>query len=160
LLIVFGGLNYYGYGWLSQKQSQLELDYAELRADNTETEVALKQTDIATQHRNWIQAHEPTLGDEGDTKAQVLASLQKGARDNKLVVMEQSLQDSQHVSAGTQVNVSLKVKGPMDGLCHWLADLQKPESFYAISKFSLKADQDQKSMVCELQVARYFKGGS
>ena len=45
----------------------------------------------------------------------------------------------------------------MEGLAKWLTDLQKPDQFYAISSFSLKADQDQKSMVCTLQIARYFK---
>jgi len=36
----------------------------------------------------------------------------------------------------------------------------KPDQFYAVSSFALKADQDQKSMVCTLQIARYFKEGS
>jgi len=53
--------------------------------------------------------------------------------------------------------VTVKVKGSMEALCKWLTDLEKPDQFYAISSFSLKADQDQKSMVCALQVARYFK---
>ena len=45
-------------------------------------------------------------------------------------------------------------------LLPWLTALEKPDDFYAISLFSLKADQDQKSFDCTLQVARYFKGGS
>jgi hypothetical protein len=56
-----------------------------------------------------------------------------------------------------RVNVSVKVKGSMEALVKWLTALEKPEQFYAISSFSLKADQDQKSMVCTLQIARYFK---
>jgi hypothetical protein len=48
----------------------------------------------------------------------------------------------------------------MEGLCRWLAALQKPESFYAVTQFSLQADEDQKSMVCTLQVARYFQESS
>ncbi len=75
--------------------------------------------------------------------------------------MEQSLSDKvQHGSAGTRVNVAIKVKGSMEGLCQWLSDLQQPAHFYAVTLFSLKADQDQKSMVCTLQLARYFKEGS
>jgi hypothetical protein len=53
--------------------------------------------------------------------------------------------------------VSIKVKGSMQDICKWLTDLQKPEQFYAISSFSLNADQDQKSMVCSMQISRYFK---
>ncbi len=81
----------------------------------------------------------------------------KGARDNKLEIVEQSLNDAEPGSAGTKVNVSVKVRGSMEGLARWLTDLQKPEQFYAVSSFVLRADQDQKSMICTLQVARFFK---
>ena len=76
------------------------------------------------------------------------------------VADQEIVNDVQHGAAGTRVNVSIKVKGSMQDLVKWLTDLQKPDQFYAVSLFSLKADQDQKSMVCTLQIARYFKGGS
>jgi hypothetical protein len=160
LAIIFGAGNFYGYEWLSQRQNALELKYAALHAGRIEAEVDLEKLDIWKQRQKWIQEHEPVLGDEGDAKAQVLQYVLKGARDHHLEILEQSLNDSQQGAAGTRVNVGVKVKGPMQSLCQWLADLQKPDSFYAVSQFSLKADQDQKSMVCTLQLARYFKGGS
>ena len=156
MLFVAG--NYFGYRWLSQKQSSLQLADAQLRADQAEAQVDLQQSDLWAQRKTWISDHEPTLGDEGDAKAQVLNYVVKGAHDNKLDIMEQSLNDVQHGAAGTRINVSVKVKGSMQDLCKWLTNLQKPDQFYAISLFSLKADQDQKSMVCTLQIARYFKG--
>jgi hypothetical protein len=158
--IIFAGGNYFGYRWLSQKQSTLQLAYAGLRADQAEDKVDLLESDLYAQRQAWVHDHEPPLGDEGDAKAQVLEYVLKGARDNKLEIMEQSLNDVQHGAAGVRVNVSVKVKGAMQDLCKWLTDLQKPDQFYAISSFSLKADEDQKSMVCTLQIARYFKEGS
>ena len=158
--IVFAGGNYYGYLWLSQRQSNLQRTYAELRADQAEAKVDLQESDLWAQRKAWVNDHEPPLGDEGDAKAAVLEYALKGARENKLEILEQSLKDVQHGAGGACVNVSVKVKGPMQNLCKWLTDLQKPDQFYAISKFSLMADQDQKSMVCTLQIARYFKGGS
>lgn len=159
-LILFGGGNFYGYQWLTQKQASMTLSYAQLRADKAEAEVDLQKQDMWAQRKAWLEEHEPVMGDEGDAKAQVLQAVLKGARDNKLEIIEQSLNDVQHDSGGTRVNVSVKVKGSMQGLCKWLSDLQKPESFYAVSQLSLKADQDQKSMVGTLQLARYFKAGS
>jgi len=156
-LIIFLGGNFFGYKWLAKKQETLNLNAAELRADAAEAKVDLLETDKWTQRMAWIQAHEPTLGDEGEAKAAVLNFVVKGARDNKLEIMEQSPNDSQHGPSGTQVNVSVKVKGAMDGLVKWLTDLQKPDQFYAITSLSLRADEDQKSMVCTLQIARYFK---
>ncbi len=158
MLFVAG--NFFGYRWLAQKQSALQLKEAQLRADQAEAQVDLQQSDLWAQRKAWVNEHEPPLGDEGDAKAQVLNYVVKGAHDNKLEVTEQSLGDVQHGAAGTRINVSVKVKGSMQDLCKWLTDLQKPDQFYAISSFSLKADQDQKSMVGTLQIARYFKGGS
>jgi len=155
--ILFMGGNYFGYRWLAQRQSALQLTYAGLRADQAEAKVDLLESDLWAQRAAWIGGHEPALGDEGDAKAQVLEYVLKGARDNKLEIMEQSLNDVQHGAAGTRINVSVKVKGSMESLVKWLTDLEKPDQFYAVSSFSLKADQDLKSMVCTLQIARYFK---
>ena len=103
---------------------------------------------------------QPPLGDEGEAKAAVLEYVQKGARANKLEIVEQSLNDVQRTAGGTRVNVSVKVKGSMEDLVTWLTGLEKPDDFYAVSLFSLKADQDQKSFDCTVQIARYFKGGA
>lgn len=159
VIVVVAG-NYYGHQWLSQKQAALDVTDAQLRADKAEAEVDLKKEDIWAQRKAWIRDHEPPLGEEGDTKAQVLLFVTKGAKDNKLEVLDQNLNDMQHGPAGAQINVTVRVKGQMEGLCHWLADLQKPESFYAVSSITLNADPDQKSMVCKLGVTRYFKEGS
>ena len=157
--ILFVGGNYFGYRWLAQRQSSLTLTEAQLRADQAEAKIDLQQSNLWAQRKAWIGEHEPALGDEGETKAAVLNYVVKGAHDNKLEVLEQNLKDVQRGPAGTRVNVSIKVKGSMQDLCKWLTDFQKPDQFYAISTFSLKADQDQKSMVCALQIARYFRQG-
>jgi hypothetical protein len=128
-----------------------------LQADQAEAKVDLQETVLWTPRLAWVRDHEPVMGEESDAKVQVLNYVLKGAADNKLTVMEQSLNEVQHGPAGARVNVSVKIKGSMEGLCKWLTDLEKPDQFYAITAFSLKADEDQKSMVCSLQIARYFK---
>jgi hypothetical protein len=160
--LAFVGGNYFGFEWLTKKQAALQHQYAELRADQAEAKVDLMDANQWQQRKEWIRAHEAALGDEGDAKAQTLETVLKGARDNKLDILEQSLNDAEHGAAGTKINVTVKVKGSMEALVKWLTDLQKPDQFYAISLFSLRADQDQKSMICSLQIARYFKdkGGS
>jgi hypothetical protein len=157
ILVILGGAAYFGYSALSQKQRSLDLARASLKADQAEAEVDLQKEDLWKQRKAWIKDHEPAFGEEGDMQAQVLNFVVKGARDNYLEVLEQNPGAVQHGPGGVRVNVEIKIKGAMEGLCRWLAGLQKPESFYAVGLFSLKADQDQKSMVCTLQVARYFK---
>jgi hypothetical protein len=45
----------------------------------------------------------------------------------------------------------------MEGICNWLADLQKPASFYAVTIDNLVVTEDMKSMTCSLKIGRYFK---
>jgi hypothetical protein len=157
IAIAFLGGNYFGYRWLAQKQTSLEISLAQLKADQAEAKVDLQESDLWAQRKAWIGSQQPAMTDEGDAKAQVLEDVLKAARNDKLEIMDQSLNDVRHGPAGTRVNVSVKVKGSMEALVKWLTVIEKPEQFFAISSFSLKADQDQKSMVCTLQIARYFK---
>lgn len=160
--VVLAMANFYGYKWLAQKQGVLILTEKRLRADKAEAEVNLKKQDVWAQRKAWIAQHEPALeGEEANAKAtKVLEALHQGILKQHLEVLDQGLNETQQGPSGTRVNVSIRIKGSMKGICDWLADLQKPENFYAVTRFSLKADQDQKSMVCSLQLARYFKGGS
>ena len=157
VVVVFLIGSYLGYGWLVKEQTTLDRTYASLRADEAVAKVDLLQTDTWTKIKAWTHDHQPPMGDEGDAKSQVLEDALKGARSNKLEIVNQSLNDVEHGGAGTRVYVTVKVKGSMQDLCKWLTDLEKPEQFYAISSFTLNADQDQKSMDCEVQIARYFK---
>jgi hypothetical protein len=157
--VILGGVVFFGGKALRQKQAALDLERASLRADNAEAQVDLQQEPLAAERQKWIRDHEPVFGEEGDTRAQVLNFVVKGARDHQLEIQEQNLGEVQHGAAGAKVGSEVRVKGSMEALCRWQADLQKPESFYAVDSFSLKADQDMKSMVCTLHVSRYFREG-
>ena len=160
LLILFGAANWYGYKWYAGQMTDLNHKVNNLQADRDASEAALKEIPQWTARQAWLKANQPAMTNEGDAKAAVLDYVEKGATSNKLEVVEQSLNDIQKTAGGVRVNVSIKVKGSMQNLVAWLAPLQKPDSFYAITLFSLKADSDQKSFDCTLQVARYFRGSS
>jgi hypothetical protein len=164
LAILFAGLfiagNVFGYRWLVGKQNALTLSERELGADQAEAQVELQESDTWTKRKAWIHDNQPALGDEGETKAAVLQAVEKGARDNKLEVQEQNLNDVQRGPAGARVNVTVKVKGATQDIVKWLTALEKPEQFFAVTTLSMMADQDQKSMICSVQFARYFKEAS
>jgi hypothetical protein len=158
-LVVLGGVVFFGGKALSQKQQALELERASLRADNAEAAVELQQEPLWAARAKWIRDHEPAAIEEGDARAQVLSFVVQGARDHHLEVQEQNLGDVAHGPAGAKVQAEVRVKGGMEALCRWLAALQQPGSFYAVDLFSLKADQDEKSMICTLHISRYFQEG-
>jgi hypothetical protein len=158
-LVILGGGMFFAYKALNQRQLAFNLERASLKADQAEAEVDLQQMPLWAQRQAWIKDHEPPFGEEGDTRAQVLNFVVKGARDHHLEIQDQNLGDVQHGTGGAKVSAEVKVKGGMEALCRWLAELQKPASFYAIDLCSLKADQDMKSMVCTLRVSRYFREG-
>jgi hypothetical protein len=156
-LVFVGGAIFFGDKALNRREQALELQRSSLQAARVAGEVELQQMPLWTKRAQWIRDHEPVMGDEGDMRAQLLAFAVKGARDHHLEVLDQSVGDVQHGPGGAKVEAELKLKGGMESLCRWLAELQKPTSFYAVDSFSLKADNDQKSMVCSLRIARYFR---
>ena len=158
-LVLLGGLLFFGGKALVQKQHSLALARASLRADNAEAMVELQDEPRWVARSHWIHDHEPMAVEEGDARAQVLSSVVQGARDHHLEIEEQNLGEVEHGAAGAKVQSEVRVKGSMEALCRWLADLEQPEKFYAVDLLSLKADQDQKSMVCTLHVSRYFREG-
>jgi hypothetical protein len=160
LVLLFLAGNWYAYKWFAGRQAALRSTAVDLQDAQDSATDALQEIPTWTQRKAWVNDKEPPLGDEGESKAAVLDYVQKGARAHKLEIVEQSLNDVQHTAAGTRVNVSVKVKGSMEDLATWLTGIEKPDDFYAITLFSLKADTDQKSFDCTVQVARYFKRGS
>ncbi len=159
-LVLLGGLLFFGGKALIQKQRTLDLSRASLRADNAEAAVELVSQPHWEERAKWIHDHEPETQDEGDARAQVLSAVVKGARDHHLEVQEQNLGEVEHGAAGAKVQSEVRVKGSMEGMARWLAELQQPENFYAVDMLSLKADQDEKSMVCTLHISRYFREGA
>jgi hypothetical protein len=160
LALLFLAGNFYAYRWFAGKEAALRSTAADLQDAQDSASTALQEIPTWTQRKAWVNDKQPQLGDEGEAKAAVLEYVQKGARANKLEIVEQSLNDVQRTAAGTRVNVSVKVKGSMLDLVAWLTALEKPDDFYAVALFSLKADQDQKSFDCTVEIARYFKGGT
>jgi hypothetical protein len=160
LAILFGAANWYAYKWYAGQIGELKRTAADMQLEQDTDNEALKELPMWNQRKDWLYHMQPPLGNEGDAKAAVLEYVQKGARDHKLEIVEQSLNDVQQTAGGERVNVAIKVKGSMRDLVEWLAPLQKPDDFYAVTLFSLKADEDQKSFDCTLQIARYYKAGT
>jgi hypothetical protein len=156
-LMLLGGGSFFGWQTLEQRQTALSRERTSLKADQDEAMFDLQKMPLWTQRADWIRQNEPPFGEEGDTRAQVLNFVVKGAREHHLEVLEQNLGEVQHGPGGAKVNAEIKVKGSMEALCRWVAQMQQPASFYAVDLFSLKADLDEKSMVGTLRVARYFK---
>jgi hypothetical protein len=160
LAILFGAANWYAYKWYAGQLSGMNRNATDMQLEQDTSAAALKELPMWNERKDWLFHMQPPLGNEGDAKAAVLEYVQKGVRDHKLEIVEQSLNDVQQTAGGTRVTVSIKVKGSMRDLVEWLAPLQKPDDFYAVTLFSLKADPDQKSFDCTLQIARYYKGGT
>ena len=123
--ILFLGVNYYGYLWLFKQQAALDATCQQLQTAQLEAKVDLRDLESCRAEKSWIEAHQPTMGEEGDTKAQIQKVVSDGAHQNKLDILEQGLgSEVEQGPAGSKVMYSLKVKGSMECICHWLAELQ------------------------------------
>jgi hypothetical protein len=156
-LVAVGGGLYFGGSALLDRQLALEHQRRLLHADQLEAMVDLQAQPEGEARRSWLRAHQPVLINEGDAGAQVLSFLVKGARDHHLEVETENPGAVQHGPGGVRIGAEIKLKGGMESLCRWLAELQQPQSFYAVDFFSLQADPDQKSVICEVHISRYFQ---
>jgi hypothetical protein len=54
------------------------------------------------------------------------------------------------------VGVKLKLSGNLENVVKWLAELQQPEKFQAVTNFSLKSEEQPPKVSLELDVARWY----
>jgi hypothetical protein len=156
-LVLVGGALYFGGSALLDRQQALDHQRRLLHADQLESMADLQMKPLWDSRRAWLRDHQPALTNEGDTSAQVLDFLVKGARDHHLEVETENPGEVRHGPGGARIAAEIKIKGGMEALCRWLADLQQPQNFYAVDFFSLKADPDQKSVICEVHISRFFQ---
>ena len=158
-LIAVGGAVFFGGSALLDHQRLLERQEKSLHADQLEAMVDLQEEPLWTKRAQWLAAHQPAVGDAGTTQAEMLHVIVQGARDHHLEIADQNLGPLTHGPGGARVSAALKIKGSMEALSRWLAELQQPSQLYAVDSFSLKADADEKSVICELHLSRYYREG-
>lgn len=104
----------------------------------------------------WLDEKQPGSQADGQESSKLLEFLQQSARQQNITISNQKLADPRTNTHFREVSVQLEVKGRLDSVSKWLAGLQGPERFQAVTTLTLKSDTEPPKVICNLTVARWY----
>jgi hypothetical protein len=161
LLTLFGfalfvTANFYGISYLLDTENELNQHVDELKATAKTNQIWLKEKQFWLMRKQWIDRQQPRVGSGQVPQSELLQSVIASAQANQLVIQEQSFAESKNTPNYQSVGVKLKLSGNLENVVKWLAELQQPEKFQAVTNFSLKSEEQPPKVSLELEVARWY----
>lgn len=150
---------------LVRKQGDLRERVGELREERAEADMWLKEKETWQARKQWLEKTQSVLASPSVESAQLLETLSTSAARHSITIVEQGFSEPEGSNgpngAGTvkphdEIDVKLKVSGPMEAVTRWLAEIQQPEKLQGVNSLSMKVEGDPSKIVCELTVARYY----
>jgi len=134
---------------------------AAVSSQRESVDLLLSDRDYWEERERWLEEHQPQLDDAGASLGSLIETLQKGARENGITILEQTIVEPSGKSRYHQASVRLKLTAPMEEMIGWLAGIQAPERFYVISQFALSVDtrskEEEPPAICTVQVGRLYR---
>ena len=134
----------------------LDLRIADLENRKVEADFWRGEAPFWERRREWLLRNMPVLPDDGTAASRFLESVQQSASGSGLEISSQSLLEPVAGSEVEEYALRMRVGGSLEQLTRWLAELQRPEKFQAVSALNLKSDKEPPDVVCELQVTRFY----
>ncbi len=106
----------------------------------------------------WMTAHPPLDTPVETAASTLLTNLQASLSSTGLKIIEQGFSPVGQEGPYHTVTVQLKVSGPFGDLAKWLYAVQKPASYFAIKKISIKSDGEPPQVACDMEITEYLHG--
>jgi hypothetical protein len=148
--------NFYGISYLLDTESALTQQMSELEGTAKTNQTWLREKQFWLARKQWIDRQQPRVGAGQVPQSELLQTLTASAQANQLVIQEQSFAELKNTANYQSVAVKLKLSGNLQNVIKWLAELQQPEKFQAITNFSLKSEEQPPKVNLELEVARWY----
>jgi hypothetical protein len=155
-LALFVMANFYGISYLVDTESALNQRLGELEATAKTNQIWLREKQFWLTRKQWIDHQQPRVNASQVPQSELLQALTASAQANQLVIQEQSFAELKNTANYESVAVKLKLAGDLENVVKWLAELQQPEKFQAITNFSLKSEEQPPKVNLELEVARWY----
>ncbi len=155
-IAVFVTANFYLVGYLLDRHSELAQKIGELSATRESDLTWLRERSLWLRRKQWLDAKQPKVKPSDVPQSDLLESLTKSAADHQLQIQEQGFGEATNSAFYRAVAVRLKLSGTLENVMKWLAAVQQPEHFQAITSFSLKSENEPPSVSLELEVARWY----
>ena len=152
---VFLLANLFGVSALLRQRRALQLDAITLKGSQDDANLWLAQKDKWLTRRDWLDKTLPKASQSDAAQSSFFEELQKSARARNLAIDEQGFGEVSNSPHFQSVSVHMRVTGTLENTTRWLAAIQRPELFQAITSFSLKSEKDPPKVNLELEIARY-----
>ena len=153
-ILVMG--TFYLVSYLLDIESDLGLKIRGLEANANTDQVWLREKQFWLDRKQWIDQKQPRAAAGAVPQSELLQSLTTSAQNHKLTIQEQSFADAKSTANYQAVAVRLKLTGTLEDVVRWLAEVQQPEKFQAVTNFSLKSQAKPPAVDLELEVARWY----
>ena len=161
LLIIFGlalfvMANFYVISYLLDTESELTQQLSEVTATAKTDQIWLREKQFWLARKRWIDRQQPRVGSGQVPQSELLQALTASAQANQLAIQEQSFAELKNTANYQSVAVKLRLSGNLENVVKWLAELQQPEKFQAVTNLSLKSEEQPPKVNLELEVARWY----
>ncbi len=154
---VFLLANLFGISALLRQKRVLQLDGITLKGEKDEADIWLSQKDKWLTRKTWLEKTQPNASQIEAAQSIFFEELQKSARALNLSIAEQGFGEVAETPHFHSVSVRMRVSGSLENATRWLAGLQRPELFQAITNFSLRSEKEPPNVNLELEIARYYR---
>jgi len=154
---VFLLANLFGISALLRQKRVLQLDGITLKGEKDEADIWLSQKDKWLTRKTWLEKTQPNASQIEAAQSIFFEELQKSARALNLSIAEQGFGEVAETPHFHSVSVRMRVSGSLENATRWLAGLQRPELFQAITNFSLRSEKEPPNVNLDLEIARYYR---
>ena len=155
-LAFFLVLNVFGFTALAKKMQALNREKAQLVLEQNDAKGWLTRKDLWNKRKEWLTEKQPRSDSSGQDSARLLESLQQGARQQKINITQQRLMEPRSNPDYMEVAVQLEARGALESMLRWVAEIQAPDRFQAITSLTLKSDTEPPKVICNLTIARWY----
>jgi hypothetical protein len=156
-LAVFVVVNLIGLVVLKRQRVALENQLSDLESRAMVHEVLLGQKREWLKKEAWMSEHQPVYSSPGDAMTDLVEDLSAGSNRSGLDMTPPRLDEVESFPTHNEVSATVEVSGSLRSVVGWLAQLQQPEKFQAVTSFSLASDKEPPNVKADLRVARWFR---
>jgi hypothetical protein len=156
-MLIFGIVNIIGLSTAKDKSTQEAQKLKVQNMTRLDSNTILQEEKKWTDYRQWIDANQPTITSPEDGQRALNNYLESVAKAHKVTLSQPAIGGLTKQPYYQEISVGLQAQGTLQNVVQWIADLQQPTNFQAITSVTLKAnDKDPAKVTCNLQLARWY----
>lgn len=150
-------LNVVGLQAFLNRQRALQSNIVRLQGQLEEGRALLAEKDFWQERASWLNENQPPDDiTTTDDDAKFYEFVETSAKNAGLTYTRRDAGNQTDAGAYAEVFDSSQVKGNMESLVKWLAELQQPKAFRAVKQIAVKSGEPPE-VIAEVEVARWYR---